>query len=75
MRCLFIAVAVWSAATSQAAPAHDKAFWRAIAAAKFDVPAGATAPKLAAELLATLGSPDPELRDDLALSILTSWIY
>jgi hypothetical protein len=64
-----------AAATLQPAPAHDKAYWRAIAAAKFEVPAGATAPQLAPELVACLSSPDPELRDDLALSILTSWIY
>jgi hypothetical protein len=39
------------------------------------VPAGQTAQRLAPELIGSLGSPDPELRDDLALSILTSWIY
>ena len=55
--------------------AHDKAYWRSIAEARFEVPAGATAQQLAPELLATLGGADPELRDDLALSILTSWIY
>ena len=57
------------------APLHDKAFWRAIVTAKFDVPAGETAPRLAGELVNHLGSPDPELRDDLAATILTSWIY
>jgi hypothetical protein len=59
----------------QAAPAHDRAFWQQIVKAKFDLPAGESAPKLAQELLGLLASPDPELRDDLAFTILTSWIY
>lgn len=70
-----ILVAALSAGMIQPAAAHDKAYWRAIAAAKFEVPAGVTAQQLAPELLAALGSSDPELRDDLTLSILTSWIY
>ena len=56
-------------------PAHPKSFWQAIADAKFEVPAGSTAGRLAPELVDLLGSPDPVLRDDLAYSILTSWIY
>jgi hypothetical protein len=71
---LITAVAI-AAATVQLSPVHGKDYWRAIAAAKFEVPAGATAQQLAPELLSSLGSPDPELRDDLAFSILTSWIY
>jgi hypothetical protein len=54
---------------------HDKRYWRGIVAAKFEVPAGSSAQALAPELVASLGSPDPELRDDLAVSILTAWIY
>lgn len=54
---------------------HDKPFWQTIVQAKFEVPAGETAAKLAGELVTYLGSPDPELRDDLAATILTSWIY
>lgn len=56
-------------------PVHDKAFWQAIVHAKFEVPAGQTAATLAGELVGYLGSPDPEVRDDLAETILTSWIY
>jgi hypothetical protein len=59
----------------QAGPTHDKAFWREVAKAKFEVPAGETAATLAPELVGHLASPDPELRDDLAFTILTSWIY
>jgi hypothetical protein len=65
------------AAVAQAAgqPTHDKAYWRAIAAARFEVPAGETPQRLAAELMAGLGSSDPEWRDDLAFSTLSAWIY
>lgn len=66
---------VLAAVMGQSPPGHDKAYWRTIADAKFDVPPGQTAERLAPELLANLGSPDPELRDDLAFSTLSSWIY
>ncbi len=67
--------ALAAAAVFVQAPVHDKPFWQTIARAKFEVPAGETAAKLAGELITYLGSPDPELRDDLAATILTSWIY
>jgi hypothetical protein len=54
---------------------HPQAYWRAIAGQKYDVPLGETAQRLAPELLASLGSTDSELRDDLAFSILSAWIY
>jgi hypothetical protein len=54
---------------------HDKAYWQAIAANDFDPPAGTTAAALAPELVDSLASPDPELRDDLSETILTAWIY
>jgi Protein of unknown function (DUF2785). len=53
---------------------HDKSFWRAIAANKYQVPSGEVRFVLAQELSGYLASPDPELRDDLAYSILTVWI-
>jgi len=54
---------------------HDRAFWRSIAANKYAVPEHESADALAHELTALLASPDSELRDDLAYSILTRWIY
>jgi hypothetical protein len=54
---------------------HSKDYWRSIVKSAFDPPAGVTAAELAPELVANLGSPDPELRDDLSVSILTAWIY
>ena len=53
---------------------HDREFWRSIAKNKYAVPASESADALARELSALLGSPDPELRDDLAYSILGTWI-
>jgi Protein of unknown function (DUF2785) len=54
---------------------HDKDYWRRIVDAKFEVPAGEAPAKLAAELVTHLGDVDPVMRDDLAFTILTSWIY
>jgi hypothetical protein len=54
---------------------HDRAFWQAIAQNHYAVPENQPASALAQELSRLLGSPDPELRDDLAYSILARWIY
>ena len=79
--CLFLAAFVsLSAAASpstsapQTAPAHDRQFWRDIAKNKYALPQGQSAFPLAQELGSSLDSPDPELRDDLAYSILDVWI-
>ena len=53
---------------------HEREFWRSIAKSNYAVPASESADALAPELSALLGSPDPELRDDLAYSILGTWI-
>src|SRR3954469_8819306 len=57
------------------AQTHTRDFWRDIAKNKYAVPANQSADTLARELSTFLGSPDPELRDDLAYSILARWIY
>jgi Protein of unknown function (DUF2785) len=54
---------------------HDRGFWRAITKQRYAVREGESADALAHELSALLGSPDPELRDDLAYSILATWIH
>jgi hypothetical protein len=66
---------VCAAALSAQSVTHDRAFWRAIANNKYAVPEHESADALAQELGGVLGSPDPELRDDLAYSILARWIY
>jgi uncharacterized protein DUF2785 len=70
--CLALIAAL---AAGSAQLTHGKSYWQAIAREKFELPAGEQAAALADELIGNLGSPDPELRDDLAYSILTSWIY
>jgi hypothetical protein len=53
---------------------HDKAFWKAIIANEFKLPIGYSADDLAPELIGYLSLPDPELRDEIGVEILTSWI-
>jgi len=53
---------------------HDQAFWQAIAKNHYAVPANQSVAALAHELSQLLGSPDPQLRDDLAYSIFANWI-
>lgn len=52
----------------------DKAFWQAIIERDYAVPDGHTVASLTPKLLVYLGSVDPELRDEIALSILATWI-
>ena len=56
------------------APPHEKSFWREIAKNRYAVPEGEAVFPLARELGGALASPDPELRDELAYSILAAWI-
>jgi hypothetical protein len=55
--------------------AHDKTWWRQIIANDFTPPEGASLSALVHELSGQLASADPELRDDIAYSILTQWLY
>jgi hypothetical protein len=66
----FLLSAITSAQTQ-----HDRQFWRAIAKNHYAVPEYESIDALAHELSGQLASPDPELRDELAYSILTTWIY
>lgn len=53
---------------------HGREYWRSIVKNHYAVPSGQEAFPLALELNGYLGSTDPELRDDLAYSILYTWI-
>jgi hypothetical protein len=66
----FVSISIAFAETTS----HDKQFWRDIARNGYKVPADASSAELAHELSGFLGSPDPELRDELAYSILAVWI-
>ena len=72
---LAFASALFCATGVAAAPAHDVAFWRAIARDHYTPPVNASAAALSDELVDMLASPDPEQRDDIAYSTLASWIY
>jgi hypothetical protein len=52
----------------------DKEFWQAIVKNDCIVPPGHTAGEYLDELLQNLGSTDAELRDELSLTILSSWL-
>lgn len=52
----------------------DKTFWQRIISNENAVPIGYTVAALTPELLSYLGSPDPELRDETAYTILDAWI-
>jgi hypothetical protein len=56
-------------------PAHPIDFWRGIVQQKYAPPEGADVAALAGELSDLLASPNPELRDEIAYSTLTAWIY
>ena len=68
-------IAVTWLAAAAAAPAHDVAFWRALAQDHYTPPRGSDVGALVDELIGMLASPDPELRDDIGYSTLASWIY
>jgi hypothetical protein len=70
-----ISITSSGAATAAAAPTHDVAFWRGIKANDFAVPEGAAPGALLLEVCGDLlGSPDPELRDQLGYDIADAWI-
>lgn len=68
-----------TAAAAQGASAQgavrDKAFWRGVIQNEFKAPPDVPLLILLGELNTMLGSPDPELRDDIAYSVLANWIY
>ncbi len=66
---------ICAASLAVAEPSHPKEFWRSIVERDFALPEGSSLVDLSAELSGLLASPDPELRDEYAYSILTAWIY
>src|SRR5947207_7543918 len=53
---------------------HDRQFWRNIAKNNYRVPSGQPVLPLINELSTYFGAPDPELRDELAYSLIDAWI-
>ena len=54
---------------------HPKEFWRDLVNKKSPPPPEAQLPAMLSELSGYLGSTDPELRDDIGYTVLSSWIY
>jgi hypothetical protein len=54
--------------------APDKAFWQSLASNEFAIPEGHSVQELTPALVELLGSPDPELRDDVAYTALVYWV-
>lgn len=52
----------------------DKTFWQGITLGDYAVPTGYSVMTLTHELLLYTGSPDPELREETAYTILVAWI-
>lgn len=72
---VFVAVGLLlETGAANAQDAHGKEYWRKIAANRYEVLEGGKAFALAKELSGNLKSSDPELRDDLAYSILATWV-
>lgn len=72
---LVAALPVFAQMESPQAAERDKVFWQTVIKNEFKVPAGTPMPVLLGELSAMLESPDPELRDDIAYSVLANWMY
>jgi uncharacterized protein DUF2785 len=68
---LLTAAEAWQARSTTS---HSREFWLSIVKHNGAVPEGESVLGLARELSSLLGSPDPELRDDIAYSILDAWI-
>src|SRR5262245_2914407 len=62
------------AASSAATSVHDVAFWRGIKEHDFAVPEGSAPGALLLDACDLLGSPDPEVRDQLGYEIAAAWI-
>src|SRR5690242_9394286 len=75
MTTVMFALFFCCAAGAQPAVHHNKEFWKKIAENKYQVPAGESAASLIDDLTDNLGSPDPELRDELVYGISAVWIY
>jgi hypothetical protein len=75
LRVLTIALITLTIAPLAAADQHPKEFWRDLINKKAPPPPADQLPAMLTELSGYLGSTDPELRDDIAYSVLSSWIY
>ncbi|HEX9852968.1 MAG TPA: DUF2785 domain-containing protein, partial [Woeseiaceae bacterium] len=75
LTAVLAAVPVTGLSETQSQGAHDKSWWQAVIADDFTPPEDRPLSSLTQELSDYLASTDPELRDDIAYSLLTQWMY
>jgi hypothetical protein len=61
--------------SGQSQSVYGKDFWQAVAKNDYKPPAGKSTAELSRPLSAMLGSPDPEMRDEIAYKTFFHWIY
>jgi hypothetical protein len=74
-RILTIALIASTITPVAAGQQHSKEFWRELISKKSPPPPADQLPAMLTELSGHLGSTDPEWRDDIAYTVLSSWIY
>jgi hypothetical protein len=74
-RVITIAVFALTMTPLASAEQHPKEYWRDLVNKKSPPPPTDQLPAMLTELSGYLGSTDPELRDDIAYAVLSSWIY
>lgn len=52
----------------------QRSYWEQVVADGYRIPSGAALDELTIELVSMLGDPDPRSRDDIAYSVLETWI-
>jgi hypothetical protein len=75
LRIIAIALMALTIIPAAATGQHSKEFWRDLVNKRSPPPPADQLPAALTELSGYLGSPDPELRDDIAYTLLSSWIY
>jgi hypothetical protein len=75
LTAVVLSIAGCAQAQSPPLTAHDRAFWRAVIADNYQVPAGQPVLPLAMELAGFVGATDSELRDSFGYEILANWIH
>ena len=71
---IFTLAVIAAAPTAATAQTHDRAFWIALLESGFAVQDDAAAETLLMESIALAGSPDQQLRDDVAYGAAAKWI-
>jgi hypothetical protein len=72
---VLLTLSVCGASQDEFGRVHDKGYWQTIINHDYTPPADAPLSSLVRELSSHLASTDPELRDSIAYTVLTQWLY